>query len=294
MITTGPRRAPIPASRLTSGCERDGTDVLYLSRRAAHPLTLLRILRSEAYDVLYLHSLFSGAHERVPCRLSAVEARPANTNRPRSARPAVRRGPGHPQAEEAHVPRSRSRLGLHRRRDLAGVHRPRSGKRSGSISTRDPAHADTSASSHPTCRRSTCKCRRRPTNVPGSCVRSGYRASPPKKNLLGALDLLAGVGHPVTLDVYGPVDDEAYWRECRRRIATVPPDVSVTYRGPLPISRRRSHLCALRSLPVPVSRRKLRARHSRVARGRLSRSDQRRNRVSGSLRARPSGGDSAR
>ncbi|HEX5870674.1 MAG TPA: glycosyltransferase, partial [Longimicrobium sp.] len=55
----------------------------------------------------------------------------------------------------------------------------------------------------------------------------------PKKNLLGALELLAGVTGEVRLDVYGPVEDEAYWDACRRRAATLPANVTMAYRGAL-------------------------------------------------------------
>lgn len=55
----------------------------------------------------------------------------------------------------------------------------------------------------------------------------------PKKNLLGALELLAGVTGRVILDVYGPVEDEEYWEACRRRASTLPANVRMEYRGAL-------------------------------------------------------------
>ncbi|WP_420129572.1 glycosyltransferase [Longimicrobium sp.] len=54
-----------------------------------------------------------------------------------------------------------------------------------------------------------------------------------KKNLAGALEMLAGVRGEVRFTVYGPVEDEAYWDECRARMAALPPNVRVEYAGPL-------------------------------------------------------------
>lgn len=53
----------------------------------------------------------------------------------------------------------------------------------------------------------------------------------PKKNLLGALEVLEGLGVPAVLDVYGPHEDAAYWERCRARIAALPPEVTVRVHG---------------------------------------------------------------
>src|SRR4029077_18366186 len=52
-----------------------------------------------------------------------------------------------------------------------------------------------------------------------------------KKNLHIALELLQQVDGSVTFDIYGPVIDPAYWRECVAVIERMPPNVAVTYRG---------------------------------------------------------------
>ncbi|HEX8321745.1 glycosyltransferase family 4 protein [Longimicrobium sp.] len=53
----------------------------------------------------------------------------------------------------------------------------------------------------------------------------------PKKNLDGALRMLRGVRGRVRLDVYGPVEDGAYWDGCQALIAGLPPGVSVHHHG---------------------------------------------------------------
>lgn len=55
----------------------------------------------------------------------------------------------------------------------------------------------------------------------------------PKKNLLGALEILSGVTGNVRLDVYGPVEDAAYWAACARRAESLPANVRMNYRGAL-------------------------------------------------------------
>ncbi len=53
------------------------------------------------------------------------------------------------------------------------------------------------------------------------------------KNLRFALDLLASTSGQVDFDIYGPIDDATYWAECSARIQTLPPNVRVTYFGPI-------------------------------------------------------------
>lgn len=54
-----------------------------------------------------------------------------------------------------------------------------------------------------------------------------------KKNLAGALEMLAGVRGDVHLTIYGPADDGDYWEACRARMATLPPGVRAEYGGTL-------------------------------------------------------------
>jgi glycosyltransferase involved in cell wall biosynthesis len=66
-----------------------------------------------------------------------------------------------------------------------------------------------------------------------------------KKNLHIAIDQLRSVTGSVEFDIYGPVLDAAdrvYWRECKAMIATMPPNVTVTYRGPVAHDRVASTL----------------------------------------------------
>jgi glycosyltransferase involved in cell wall biosynthesis len=53
----------------------------------------------------------------------------------------------------------------------------------------------------------------------------------PKKNLLGALRVLKDVSGDVEFNIYGPAEDAAYWKECKRAIEILPPNVRVRYVG---------------------------------------------------------------
>jgi glycosyltransferase involved in cell wall biosynthesis len=55
----------------------------------------------------------------------------------------------------------------------------------------------------------------------------------PKKNLHGLLELLVEVHASVSLDIYGPIEDEDYWRRCEKIASTLPDNIKVRYLGPI-------------------------------------------------------------
>lgn len=56
----------------------------------------------------------------------------------------------------------------------------------------------------------------------------------PKKNLDGALRMLAKVRGAVSFAIFGPVDDEAYWQKCRALMEALPSRVRTSYHGAVP------------------------------------------------------------
>ena len=56
----------------------------------------------------------------------------------------------------------------------------------------------------------------------------------PSKNLHGALEILAGVACEVDLHVYGPIEDRAYWNTCRRLAEGFPASLRMHYHGVVP------------------------------------------------------------
>ena len=55
----------------------------------------------------------------------------------------------------------------------------------------------------------------------------------PKKNLLGAIEVLRRVRQPVVFDVYGPAEDESYWVDCQAAAECLPKNVTFNYCGSL-------------------------------------------------------------
>jgi len=75
----------------------------------------------------------------------------------------------------------------------------------------------------------------------------------PEKNLLFLIESLAALESQVALNIYGSVYDEQYWQKCLQRIATLPANVQVNYRGlanPLEIEGiiQQNHVLSLPSL----------------------------------------------
>lgn len=55
----------------------------------------------------------------------------------------------------------------------------------------------------------------------------------PKKNLGFALEMLKSVQKPLVYDIYGPIEDQSYWRHCQSIIADLPSHIDVQYKGEL-------------------------------------------------------------
>lgn len=53
----------------------------------------------------------------------------------------------------------------------------------------------------------------------------------PKKNLDGALRLLMPVKHPIQFDIYGPIEDSAYWQICQAVMKQMPNHIQIRYCG---------------------------------------------------------------
>ena len=69
------------------------------------------------------------------------------------------------------------------------------------------------------------------TKQPGSLKAVFLSRVVPVKNLLAVLQVLPDVKGDVELDVYGPLEDEAYWERCEKLVATMPGNVVVRYCG---------------------------------------------------------------
>ena len=55
----------------------------------------------------------------------------------------------------------------------------------------------------------------------------------PKKNLLFALEVISGLKVSISYDIYGPIEDMEYWKECMVKILDMPTHIKVSYKGEL-------------------------------------------------------------
>ena len=78
----------------------------------------------------------------------------------------------------------------------------------------------------------------------------------PKKNLLEAIQMLGTVeiqqGQRIVYDVYGPVDDAAYWEQCQQAIAQLPQGVEVKHHGAIANDDLAEHLAEAHCLLLPT------------------------------------------
>jgi glycosyltransferase involved in cell wall biosynthesis len=75
----------------------------------------------------------------------------------------------------------------------------------------------------------------------------------PEKNLLFAIRMMQGLSGEVTFDIYGPVGNAEYWNKCKLAIAALPANVRVQYMGMIEHERvgevfAQHDLCLLPSL----------------------------------------------
>ena len=74
----------------------------------------------------------------------------------------------------------------------------------------------------------------------------------PMKNLLGLLKALRTVRGNVSLSVFGPIEDRAYWDACVATIRELPANVQVNYRGVVPNRLVGSTLCQYDLFVLPT------------------------------------------
>lgn len=73
-----------------------------------------------------------------------------------------------------------------------------------------------------------------------------------KKNLLSAINYLKGVKGKAFFDIYGPKEDESYWKECEETIKQLPSNVSVNYKGVLSHDEIHKTFCQYDSFLFPT------------------------------------------
>jgi glycosyltransferase involved in cell wall biosynthesis len=72
------------------------------------------------------------------------------------------------------------------------------------------------------------------------------------KNLHLAIKMLHGLSAPVQLDIWGPIEDAVYWRQCQHAIAQLPANAVVRYRGLLSKERIADTMSEYDALLLPT------------------------------------------
>jgi glycosyltransferase involved in cell wall biosynthesis len=215
-------------------------EVIYLDARQRHFLALAKLIRDRRPDVLYINSFFQTQFGVAPIALRYLGLLPDV--------PVILAPRGEfcigalglkPAKKRAYLAFSRA-LAMHRditwqassrfeaaeiRQLIARTNGARRGSRDAVLVV--PVVPDLLPAAV------TPRRREGPAKQPGHLRAVFLSRLAPKKNLLGALQMLAAVRGRVEFTIYGPVEDAAYWSKCRDAIRALPANVSARYAGPI-------------------------------------------------------------
>ncbi len=212
-------------------------DVIYLGRSQTRPGRVLGLVRRTQPDVIYLNSFFSR-----PFSINVILLRRLGLIR---SIPIVLAPRGEFSPGALQIKRRRKRTLLAASRALR-LHRDVIWQASSALEAADIRRAMGAVERDGTSRiieapviadsgrpaPGTPPVRHR-TKVP-YCLRVAFLSRvAPKKNLLGALHILQHVRGSVELSIFGPIEDEGYWRRCREAMDRLPANVRAAYRGPV-------------------------------------------------------------
>lgn len=219
---------PYPGVPLDSWIERDSCAVMYISRSKQNPRHLLSLLRHASYNALYLNSVFSPRFSIVPLLLRLLGLLP------RYSIILSPRGELSSRALGQKRIRKTAYLCIAR---LVGVYdeilwQAASREEADDIRTQFGADAEVTiagdlADPMPlTTSRVVAD-----EKVPGSLKVVFLGRLARIKNLHFVLDCLRFIRGTVHLDIYGPIEDRNYWRECVSQIDRLPKNIVVKWGG---------------------------------------------------------------
>lgn len=221
---------PYPGIRTRQWLPVGKADVLYLSPGPRSLANLVGALREYPEACLYVNGVFSRFHAILPMILHAVRVAP---QLPVIVAP---RGEFYPGALSIRAGRKAAFLGLVRSLGLgAKVIWHASSEQEGELIRRlfgrlcrvvvAPDLPDSSATGE-----NGSAARKQP-----GTLRVAFLARiSPNKNLQGALSMLHSLRGRVTFDIYGPIDDQPYWEQCRQGMRNLSENVTAAYRGVVP------------------------------------------------------------
>ena len=220
---------PLKGVRPGTWTRLGNAQVLYLSPRGIRPLPMFRILASETADYLYLNSFFSRGFSMLPI---LVRAAGAHAQKRIILAPSGEFSPG---ALALKPRRKRLYIGLakrlpqfrevtwHATTELEAQDIRREFGLSAKVQVALPF---TQASMTLHTREGSAR-----TKTPGSLRIIFLSRISPKKNLLEAIRILRCISGQIVFNIYGNVEDTAYWHECEVEIRNLPANVSVEFRS---------------------------------------------------------------
>ncbi len=224
---------PYPDIRPNVWMQRTHERVCYLSPNQRKFLSFRHHLTQESYDLLYLNSFFSQltVYAVTYRRLGLLPARPWII---------APRGEFSPGALQIKWPKKRLFLTF---AGISGLYRNLIWQASSEFEAADIRrlvarfHLDSNPSileapNLPPKMRGAAPTAR-PTKTKGAARLVFLSRIARMKNLAFALQQLAQGQGEITFDIYGPKEDEAYWRTCQQRIADLPENITASYLGPV-------------------------------------------------------------
>ncbi|MDJ0849922.1 MAG: glycosyltransferase [Myxococcota bacterium] len=223
-------REPYPDLPTEVWLPRGKAEVLYLPEHRLRPPVFRRLLRDTEHDVLYLNSVFSPAFTLVPLTLRRMRLAPDRS---------VVVSPNGELAPEALAIKSTKKRGYLSVARPLGLYRGVTWRASDEKEERcvrqvfGSSAAIDLARNLPAPRQEVATGARSPKE-PGRLRVVYLSRLAPIKNLDLALEAMRGLRGDVVFDIYGPMDEPAYWEACERIIAALPAGVRVAYHGAVP------------------------------------------------------------
>jgi glycosyltransferase involved in cell wall biosynthesis len=198
--------------------------VLYLPEKSLGGSALFRILESEKADVLYVNSFFASRFSILPLLARAWGARGQGTV------VLAPRGEFSPSALKIRPFRKQAYIGLAKR---LGIYRDVIWHASSTYEEADIrrifGEGSTVRVALPLSSPDTAPPVARAVKTPGSLKVAFLSRIVPKKNLVGALRMIAAVSGNVEFNIFGPAEDAVYWRECEAEMEKLPGNVKVRF-----------------------------------------------------------------
>lgn len=228
--------APYSSVQVDSWNAVGNAEVFYASPAVDRPTGLMRLMRQTPHDLVYLNSFFSWRSAGLPLLLRWLGVVPC--------RPVVLAPRGEFSPGALALKAGKKRLYI-RLTGWLGLYRNICWQASSEQEAEDIRRALGCSASRvmvapnllpPLATIEAGSTTHAPEMVPpsGSALRLVFLSRiSPKKNLAFLLQALAGVDFPVSLTIYGPQEDVAYWQQCEALMEALPSHVVVRHAGVL-------------------------------------------------------------